>query len=275
MFCGVDFSVKFHGALQRNLLPKYVYWKRNGSLRFGRKVELDIYPEGYLDFPSKRQEDKCFTVGVQDKNNPMRIHYSDSTLVGWLELNGLFYKGRFNVAPYAETIDRIFKLVLSQVMIFESGLMLHSSGVIKNNRVWLFAGESGVGKTTVATQLHGLGEPFSVDRVCIKKTDNVWQAYSTPFSDATMLSKSEGPFPVQGIVFISQSENVSITQIVGMEAFMSLARNAYVNAKSKEIDKLLVDTMSCVVEEVPCYKMEFRKDETFWPILDGYAKDCQ
>lgn len=61
-------------------------------------------------------------------------------------------------------------------------LLLHASAVIRKGRLHLFCGPSGPGKTTIAVELNGGGEVFSVDSVALSmgKEGRV-QAESTPF----------------------------------------------------------------------------------------------
>jgi hypothetical protein len=76
------------------------------------------------------------------------------------------------VAPEADADDRDVRVfVLSSVMgavVHQRGLLaIHASAVDVGGRAVLFAGESGTGKSTLATAFHESGHPLIADDLCV------------------------------------------------------------------------------------------------------------
>jgi len=75
----------------------------------------------------------------------------------------------------------IFRYVLLELLSIKNGFILHSSGSIVDDKVVLFTGKSNAGKSMVINLLDDEYKPFADDMVCIRRIENDFYCYSTPF----------------------------------------------------------------------------------------------
>ncbi len=98
-------------------------------------------------------------------------------------------------APRLERcVDAVLRYVLSRRLLEQGGLLLHASAVIRAERAWIFAGPSGVGKTTIGAHL--AGELLCDEAVALRERDGELICHATPYWTATPRSAV-----VAGLVF--------------------------------------------------------------------------
>jgi hypothetical protein len=154
------------------------------------------------------------------------------------------------------------------------GTFIHASGIDDGNQGYIFTGPSGYGKSTIAK----LSFPRTIlcDEMILLKKDKVGgtRVFGTPF-----VGESQGvnhSVRCKGIYFIEQSgENalIPISRMSGavtlmkegiMGNFLSLKRVHNILTYSKYFS-LLLD----VLEGIPCYSLRFKKDNSFWRLING------
>lgn len=112
--------------------------------------------------------------------------------------------------PYFQLILRYALLDLSKK---KNLLLFHASSNIINNEVVLFSGKSGIGKTTVKNTLGEEYNPFSDDIVCIRKVDDKYFCFNTPFFEKNPTPNYNKKFAIKFIFFIKRSSFSKIIQI--------------------------------------------------------------
>lgn len=93
----------------------------------------------------------------------------------------------------------------------ESGTFLHAAGIVIDDRAFLFPGEAGKGKTTLAQKASEAGlRVLSDECVFVSCRENIWTAAGTPFG-----TLSDGPLsaPVAAVFFLEQSSHLSFRQL--------------------------------------------------------------
>ncbi len=102
-------------------------------------------------------------------------------------------------APRLERcLDAVLRYVLSRQLVDRGGLLLHASAIVRGGRAWIFAGPSGVGKTTISQNIKGtlLGD----EAIALVIHDGQLVCHSTPYWRATPASAPAAAlvFPTQG-----------------------------------------------------------------------------
>ncbi len=199
------------------------------------------------------------------------VKYRYSNFIGevWADDNG--YTAHFLANDDAISFQTMFFIVVSHVLSELRKQLLHASGVLVNDQVWLFSGKSGSGKTTIATELRGIGDTFSVDKVVLFVNDKGRLcAYPTPFSDIDDVSCCTKPAPVAGIVFIEQAKKTTVTKLSTVVAMVNVLKNTSVLPNiSAEKRQSILDFTTHIISAVDCYKMEFSRDAEFWKHLEA------
>lgn len=93
-----------------------------------------------------------------------------------------------------QCIARIFNILFH----ISGGFVLHSSSLLKDNKVSLFVGESGRGKSTIVDALHA-HNPSSVilsdNSAFIKRETSKFVAYPSPYIETNRLASLQRSFP--------------------------------------------------------------------------------
>jgi hypothetical protein len=139
--------------------------------------------------------------------------------------NGKVYTGReeghYFFYPFLEVLT-------INLLADERGALLHSCCINDNGSGYLFLGQSGAGKSTMANlwnEEKGISV-LSDDRVLVSITEQGLTAYGTPWHGTEKYAVNAS-VPVKKIFFISHAEKNSVLKISGVKAASELVRNAF------------------------------------------------
>lgn len=141
-------------------------------------------------FHAKAPKEPPFAVVEFQANGNVDVQVLPSHLEGFSDLSGIF--------NYME-----FENWLLQ----HGGLLLHASLIEYKGRGILFAGPSGVGKSTQANLWQNtLGATIlNGDRAVLRKTDEGWTAFGSPFAGTSGVYRNIG-VPIAAIAVLHQSD---------------------------------------------------------------------
>ena len=139
-----------------------------------------------------------------------------------------------------------------------NGLMLHASAVAMHGNAYLFSGPCGRGKST-HTRLwqSAFGEAASVfndDKPALRRLDNGWFAYGTPWCGKDGINKNE-KWPLAGICFLKKAERNRIRRLTPEEALPLLLGQTTFRLTPNNMS-LLLTHVDCLLREVPVYELE-------------------
>lgn len=138
------------------------------------------------------------------------------------------------------------------------GFLLHSSAVCVGGNVYLFSGQSGIGKSTHTAfwkQLFG-DDCFILndDKPAIRFIDNGIFAYGTPWSGKHDISVNTR-MPVKGLCFISRGETNKIYRLPNSLAAFNIMSQGLSIKSDEQCDKT-INLVERFIETVPVYKLE-------------------
>ncbi|MBN2804390.1 MAG: hypothetical protein JXR91_14940 [Deltaproteobacteria bacterium] len=194
---------------------------------------------------------------------------------GVIEKTQLVMHGDFEVEKGRDLVlGAVLRTVLSVVFEERRMLFLHASAVKRNGKLWVFFGPSGAGKSTIAAKLNDGGVPFSSDRVVLelKEDGKIW-AHSTPFSDHDRVITKQEPCMVDGFVRIHQATENSLVKMNTIKTIKSLFYESLVLTKRQSVYDKLLEITGAVAKKGICFEMGFKKDTSFWELLDNSLQD--
>ena len=109
--------------------------------------------------------------------------------------------------------ENIFRVIVAYKLLSEGGMVLHSAGLAKNNKAWLFIGRSGAGKSTLSKLGEDAGMTILSDdmNAIILKNGN-YLSEQLPFAgEHGQTAVTQGKFSVQGVYYLQKSQHNKIT----------------------------------------------------------------
>lgn len=142
-------------------------------------------------------------------------------------------------------------------MLSFDGLKMHSSAIVVDGKAYLFTANSGTGKSTHTNlwkQLFGdRAYILNDDKPALRLVDGVWYAYGTPWSGKHDISVNTR-VPVAGIACLERGEANEIEPFAGMEAIVSIMRQAN-KPKSTECRVKLLELLDKLITQIPVWKL--------------------
>lgn len=150
-------------------------------------------------------------------------------------------------------------LVTTEVLAYHQGVLLHACGVIDRGRGLLFAGQSGIGKTTTARLWLKAGATvLNDDRVALRLIAGLPRIYGTPWPGELQIS-SPREAPLRGLYLLRQGRENTLRELPPAEAAARLTRASFSPFWKKEAMELVFETLGKTLEKVPAFEFAFRK----------------
>jgi hypothetical protein len=196
-----------------------------------------------------------------------KVVFNNPSIRGYIDLEA--NKGAFSLAmerPF-EAIDYCTRVAYALLAFQAGGLMIHAAGISKNGRTYLFAGQSGAGKSTVS----GLSRNATVlndDLVVVLREGDDWRVHGTPFWNPSQVRPANDSALLEKIFFLVQDRLVFVEPISFGSALASLVSSVPVLTTNPQLgDELLVRCAS-MLTNVPHSKLHFLPDESFWKVIE-------
>ena len=168
------------------------------------------------------------------------------------------------------SIDSVVRIIHSLSLVAQGGFLAHSASAIRHGRAWLFAGRSGAGKTTISRLAPDdvclLSDEVSFVRQSIDPGEN-FLAWGTPFTGELGKPGANCCAPIQGICFLEQAQENSLTAIGKAEALRLLMTNILFFADDPELVRQVFDIAAETVEAIPMFRLCFAPDARVWDLI--------
>jgi hypothetical protein len=162
-----------------------------------------------------------------------------------------------------------FLRVLYAWLCLERGwLMVHACGIVHKGKGYVFFGESGAGKTTVASLSSG-DTVLSDDMVIIEHGEGCYRVHGVPFRGLLPYApRSNFSANLYGLFTLEKTHEHYLTQLEKGKAVAKLAANVpFVMADITSVRRVLALCRD-LVEVIPVKTLHFRRDSGFWRIID-------
>lgn len=207
----------------------------------GLKVGLDCQPR------TMRQAEKYLIPDFQGE--------PDIIINPSLEEIGSFGDGAFTPEQKAHIHEgKLFYQALIQDF---SGMMIHSSAIVVDERAYLFSATSGTGKSThTGLWMELFGDKAYIlndDKPAVRIVDDVVYAYGTPWSGKVDMSVNKA-VKLAGICFLQRDTENWIRPMANQDIIVNMYQASIRKLSPENVIKLM-DIINGIAARVPIYQM--------------------
>jgi hypothetical protein len=187
-------------------------------------------------------------------------------------LNHSSFKPDQPVYPLEYPLD---ELAVTHFLAMREGVEVHACGVLPSSgAAYLFVGQSGAGKTTMARlyQKSNQVKILSDDRIVLRrKNHGVWM-YGTPWhGEAEIASPEKGR--LAKIFFLRHGEKSRLVPLGKAEAVSRLFTSCFPPFYHRQTIEFILAFFDEVVKAVPCYELTFFPDERVVEFIGSSDED--
>lgn len=227
------------------------------TLRRGEASYLAPSPDGYL-----RLEETSYPSGKVLLSTDFAAFHPSSSEKGLLRISD-----PADVKRSVRALENYLRWTVADLAIRSGAFVLHSAGLVREGRAYLFFGHSGAGKSTVTALSSGL-QILSDDLVLVRRGSGGFEALTTPFWGAfAQESKETGIFPVAGLYRLVQSKEVKLVPLPpALAVGKIISACPFVSDPARRTEGLL-PLVEDLCRTVPAHDLHFRKEPSFWGVI--------
>lgn len=163
-------------------------------------------------------------------------------------------------------LDSLLRVLLTFVLVPRGGFLLHAATVVRDARAYVFTGPSGAGKSTVAS-LSPPGSVLTDEISLLRRHEDGWHAYGTPFWGEFRAAGSNRHFPVAGVYALAQSKANRLEPLGRKAGLRSLLPNVLFFDTDPRLTDGLLQLLTAFTEHVPSHRLHFRRQRDFWEVV--------
>ena len=167
--------------------------------------------------------------------------------------------------PYA--IDSVLRIVHSLVLAKQGGFLVHSASAIRNGKAFLFAGESGAGKTTISSLAPSDAILLTDEISYVRPQDEGYVAFGTPFTGELAKLGQNVFAPIAALYLLGRGPENRIDAIEPGEAARCLLSNILFFANEEELVQSIFHSAFEFVKHVPVSRLTFVPDSRVWELI--------
>lgn len=163
------------------------------------------------------------------------------------------------------------QILLARVLADRKSLYIHSSGLVINEKGFLFVGRSGAGKSTITKILGKKARILCDDRIIIRDFPEGIQIYGT-WSHGDIHQISPDSAPLHSILFLEKSNTSGLTRINNnQEITTKLIENLIKPFVTIDWWDKVLKTVSRITAEIPCYIFRVNPNEDIIKLIEPFS----
>lgn len=168
--------------------------------------------------------------------------------------------GTLKAAPNEQCLDAFLRSFISFLLIRSGGFMLHSAGLVKNGKAYLFLGKSGAGKSTLSKLAAAAGAEVISDEINLLRFEKGrFRVYGSPFWGEMQSAGRQGNWPLGGIYLLKKAKINDVSACSGGEALKLLLRCLLNFDKNPGTAELVMANASRLLAKAKFSRFEFSK----------------
>ena len=218
----------------------------------------------------RKVEHRGWSYSLDFDYGPSHTAMTGIDLVARLDWNGSL-SGALSVATEAPesfhgAFENFLRVLVAHDLLLRGGALLHSAGVVDGAGARLFVGPSGAGKSTVARLASEAGRVVTSDDLNLVGPDLA--LWGSPFL-GVVGAREDGSHPLLRIYRLEKGEEDSLRAMGKAETLATLlACSPFVN-RSPHLSDRLCSNLLALVEAVPAAALTFRREGSFWNLLQS------
>lgn len=219
--------------------------------------------EWTLDWTEKNDDGLSWDVAMETRDDRWLFYRKDFT-AEWFPAEKT---GRAVIDPSEYTLDTFMRAWFSTMLLNSGGALIHSAGLAKNRRGYLFIGPSGSGKTTLSGA-RGDGELLSDELVAVRKTGDGYVAYGTPFMGELGIGGKNIGAALKNFFIVNHDAPAGRFPVGQAEAAAELWGTLMCFDRRSARMKSAMDFCSEMAAALPCEKFSFDLSQNLWDWMD-------
>ncbi len=133
--------------------------------------------------------------------------------------------GRLTCRPAPQSFDSFLRAFWSRALLRAGGMMLHSAGLVKKGKAYLFLGRSGAGKSTLSRLAAAAGAEIISDEInLLRAAKGRFRVHGSPFWGEMRSGGRQGGWPLGGVFLLQKSGINGLSACSKPEALRLLLR---------------------------------------------------
>jgi hypothetical protein len=160
------------------------------------------------------------------------------------------------------------ELILRTAILFNDGLVFHSSGLDDNGKGIVFIGHSGAGKSTQVglwTREPGV-IAMNDDRVAVRLEAGGPMCYGTPWGGTADIARNHAA-PLSALIVLEQAPENAIQRLTPAAAFSLLAARAFLPYWDPALMQRALANLSAILARTPVYRLRCRPEPVVIPLV--------
>jgi len=233
-------------------------------LKFADSAHLEKASARYRVFSGSRE--KGLPIWVDSRQNPQSKDSTFSYTLNSATVDLRKDGAQFSGVPHEYSLDSLIRILLSKMLLTRSGFLLHAATVMRDGQAHIFTGQSGAGKSTVAS-LSPIGSVLTDEISLLRNLDNSWQAFGTPFWGEFHAGDLNERAPIAGIYSLIQAKEDRVERLSTRDALRAILPNILFFSSKQEDNAQLLTILTQALQAIPVYQLYFQRHAEFWEVL--------
>ena len=170
----------------------------------------------------------------------------------------------------SQGIENTLRFFVSAAALASGGFLLHSAGVAREGRAWLFFGPSGSGKSTTASNAPADAQLLGDDLVLIEEHAGTWRACGVPFRGTFARGdNAASTAPVAMAFRLFQSDECRIEQVPRIVQVAELLGEVPFLLDDAVMQERAAGIVERFTRDVPVRRLHLRRDGSYWRVITG------
>ncbi len=181
---------------------------------------------------------------------------------------------------WRSVLENFLRIIVAHNVLDKRGVLLHSAGVLYQDRAFVFLGRSNAGKTTLARKASAAGAKVLSDDINLVMPENgEYWAHKVPFTGEFGRSEQNlsgsGAYRLGGLALLEKAPKLTTTPMRPAESLAGLLiRCPFVNDDAEEVP-VLMGILTEILLHCPVIRMGVGRDDSFDAVMEDLLRCCE